>query len=570
MVKKTIILAAGSIALAATAEAQTILGFARAQGGFGTAQTKADINLECSLTGIQINPYIGIAGVDKEKWNIITDREFLLMLGNDHYRSVREENYDGHTLYYGTDIKTMFSSTHMLEGRFAGSNIRMDGTGNLLETYGGTSLVYNHQYKLPSRNADIYDGNIFYTYRLGRKGENIKVGYRINSKSATDNQDELYSDSNTDILTSLLYQQEAKEVKQSGTADWNRPLGKGQMLNVGFEYENRHITSRDHHDMKSHGLPPHIINNSMNYTTEIDYLTQTYIYHVAYSLQKGPVVANARVDLQHHDIRYYVKLDDVVPTARVTWKMSTAQSLTAQYGQRIIRPDFDRLNPFRRICAYREYSYGNLALRGMHVNVASLVYQHKKQDIDVKATLSNIFCNDGFNALWYEGIDKASNTLTRNYTWANEGQRRAWSFAPEFTWTPKMDTKLYAKGEIIWDKRIAEAINMDYEHWGATVELGGTYSLAYSLNINVHGRYSEGNTIDLYSHESRSFRLGGFIHKNIGKLDVKLAYDYSEYARTVIAQGVVVPGPVFYGWTGSEYRRPESRHNLTSTIAYSF
>jgi len=575
MVYKNILLLTAFLCSAVMAEAQDVHGVVRAQGGLGTAQNKSDVTLFCALPGIDIDPYVGIAGVDKEKWNLTSDRTFLPVNNDAPYRSSHDVEYDGHNFYYGANFKTRFSAKHKITGSFAGSNTRMEGTGTFDEMfYYGSQLshTYKHLLDLPSHDADLYKGDICYTYFTDRKGEKIEAKYLYYSLSTAEAQNEINTTTSfPELIDVLNFDQDTKELKHNALVNWTRPMGAGHFLNAGFEYENRCLTGNSHHDYATYVKDAYgPVYDYGNYNLGIEWESKTYIYRMGYDYREGALTGFVHADY-HHTVLPFVTLDDVVPSARLQWKPNNANTFALAYVQRIIRPDYARLNPFTRITAYREYSIGNPELRGMHVNNTSLSYQHKKGDFDVNAKLSNIFCNDGFNALWYEGRKQNSTVNARYFEWGNNGKRRAWTFEPELQWKSDMK-KIYAKGQIIWDKRIADAIGMAYEHWGVTAEVGGTYPLLDdgTLFINGHARYSEGNTLDLYSHEGRSMKLGGDVQYYLGKFGFNLAYNYTEYARTLIRQGVSIPNAGFYGWTGSEYHRPKSRHNLTATVSYSF
>lgn len=581
MVYKYLSIVSIALSIVPVAGAQ-VRGNVSLEGGLGTARNKAELNLDCDFGYFTIRPFVGIAGVDKEKWNLIDERKYDVFFDGDDYSSKSEVEYEGHTLFYGANFNTNITGFGVVEGNFVGNNIRMDGTGTFDDCHriayydGLNNESYSHTKRnMPGYELDLYDADLSYLLRTNRKGENFKVLYKFHYVGDNNTQnDEISYDFFPALHTTLNYNQHAVEKKHNVSIDWNRPLAEGQLLNVGFEYEDRKLES---HDIQLFNEISFIDTQeyrtgSNTYNTWM-YGTKTYIYHAAYNLKKGAFAANARLDY-HHTVQPYATLDDVVPTARLQYTLNDAQSLVAQYAQRIIRPDLDRLNPFYRLVNTYELYFGNQTLRGMHVNNASLIYQYKKGNYDFKASLTHIFCNDGFNALWYGSKSNGLNSYVRTYTWGNEGARRAWSFKPEFEWIPSLQTKVYAKGEVIWDKRIAESIDMAYEHWGATAELGATHGfLGKELYVNAHARYSEGNTLDLYSHEARSMKFGSYIEKQFfnNSLGCKLSYDYTEYPRIVIAQGVEGVTPMhLYGWVGSEYRHPKSHHNLTARIRYSF
>lgn len=274
------------------------------------------------------------------------------------------------------------------------------------------------------------------------------------------------------------------------------------------------------------------------------------------------IEASARLEYDHTLMEYKLTprdpwnekhLNDFLPTLSAKWHINKSHSLSARYGIRLIRPTLELLNPAKINGTYT-CEYGKESLVGMHVSNVAVEHSHNWAKATLNGTLQHIFSNDGFNALWMErnGI--------RNYTWGNEGKRRAFSLTERLQVKPADDTKVIAQGTVIWDKRIAEAIFMEKEHWGASAQLGVEQTLKSGTMFDVHGQYSEGNTVDLYSHEGRSYGAGISVRQPICKnLSATLAYDYREFPKLVITQGA---------YTGDIYKRNANRHALKLNLIY--
>lgn len=272
---------------------------------------------------------------------------------------------------------------------------------------------------------------------------------------------------------------------------------------------------------------------------------------------------NAKLEYDYTHMQKYVKepskaqnLNDFVPEAGVLWSMNKHNTLQFNYVRRIIRPSLELLNPAAILGPFTRH-FGNPDLIGAHINNLSLRYMLKRDKVDFTTTVQHIRANDGFCAIWTE------KNLQRNYTWLNVGKRRAWSVTPEVVWCPATQTQLQAKATLMWDKREAESIHTSKEHWGITTSARLTQQLPAQLRLGLNCSYSEGNTLDLYSHEGRAINYGADLSRNFlhNKLEAKLSYLNRETPKVILTQGA---------YTGFIDGRPAYRHQVELSLGYKF
>lgn len=332
--------------------------------------------------------------------------------------------------------------------------------------------------------------------------------------------------------------------------NWSSHFGVVK-LNLGAFYEDRLLTSEDQQKFEGLNNPARGLEN-LDEEFRHRYRT-TGAYALAVS-RIGKVSLSARLEYDYTNMEGH-HLSDVLPTASAVWNMNSSNRLSARYARRLIRPSLELLNPAKIVGTF-SCDYGNEELIGMHVNNINLEHVLSLGKTSLNSSLTHIFANDGFNAIWMErnGI--------RNYTWGNEGKRRAYSLTENFSVKPAESTHVNVSLNIIWDKRVADAIHMAKEHWGATAKLGLEQKLTKTTNLDLHGQYSEGNTVDLYSHEGRSLGAGATLRQSFGKdLQLSLSYDYHDHPKLVITQGA---------YTGSLHQREGSRHALSLNLVYKF
>lgn len=342
--------------------------------------------------------------------------------------------------------------------------------------------------------------------------------------------------------------------------------GHSHWLLMGLRYDQRDIDVSDYQQIDRHGRQE-----------DFDHHLRTIAAFAEYHLTLPQRLdLTARLEYQHSQIDYRQDVgvdfaeddyslsniwhsmtdvesptryfNDVVPMFRARYTFNPSHNLTLLYAMRLIRPDAKLLLPGQFIEPFA-ITNGNPDLVSTHANNVQLTYGYTNQGLRFNTTLQHIFADDGFNAIWIVRDD------LRNYTWGNQGIRRAWGLTPDLEWSLSPATKLNARATLLWDKRIAEAIHMAKEHWGITTHLAISQRIVKSLTANAYFDYSEGNTIDLYSHSGRANAYGIELDYDIlrnNRLHASLAYHYTEYAPTIITQGM---------YTGTESTFPD-RHAL--------
>lgn len=329
-------------------------------------------------------------------------------------------------------------------------------------------------------------------------------------------------------------------------ADYQRPLTHGQTLGLGARFDYRHIGSDDMQTYNGTEILDETFEHDMTVAAAF----------AEYRLLSSHISAGARLEynytrMNHHD------LNDVIPMLRAQWNLSGRQSLALSYAMRLIRPEARVLNPAQVHGAFT-LDYGNPDLDGTHAHVWALAHTLRNQRLHLTTTLSHIRADDGITAIWMVKDN------FRVSTFGNEGIRRAWSLSPDLSCTITPTTSLDARLTLMWDKRVAEAINMAKEHWGISSQLALRQQLPLGLKLQVRGEYSEGNTLDLYSHSGRQLSYGGRLQRSFlsgGRLTTTLAYSNTDYAPIILTQGA---------YTGTVYTRPQHHHVLSITAALRF
>lgn len=531
--------------------------------GWGnTDALNVDFNLKFENCKFCIKPFYNMTGITDytsgEKENI----DFIFPRTGKRYTSELETKSHGYKLARGVDFTAQFNNNNSLSFYIKGASADIASNGTRTEVLTGSNgdvlSRVRSTLKSPVREESDIDLGVSFTHRYGDKGF---LTVRFDGAFGRDKEEMTQIVNEAQNFTLFKQNDLSSKIRTNNTdlsLDWKYRLAEGHHINAGAHVKGREMSSHD--EQRFDGVEV-LVDTFSRIMTEFG-------AHVGYELNIGSFSATARLEYDYTEMHnetvdftsFVSNLHDLVPMARVMWRMDASSSLTAQYGRRIIRPGIELLNPARIRGAYT-LEYGNPDLIGTHVNNVSLAYKLKKKEVDFTATLAHIFVEDGFNALWMMDGD------VRIYTWGNQGVRRAWSLTPEVKWTPSDATTLTAKSTILWDKRIAYAINMEHPHWGFTVQAGIRQKLPCDFLFGARALYSEGNTIDLYSYAGDMFQLGADIQRSFlpkKNLTVTLAYNYNSYAKTIITQTPMD------AYTGSVFNRPANRNMVLLGVGYKF
>lgn len=550
-------------------------------GGWGSATPwKADLRLQLPTQKVRIAPFISLEGITNQGNNIKEDASYRYEKSQNLYESSSELKTKGIGVAYGTTLLAPINKQSKVDAMFEGQHRRQRTTGwwneRLTSPDGQLLSAYEWDMNIPMDNLDQFRASAGYNH----KGLRVEYAFLYKHNFLEYNRDAQSgfggSPYRTDHRTmdTKLYNHQAK-------LSYLFRLGKGHQLTTGLAYLRNGFDRKHVMDLTKNDVV--LLSNPF-----FSHTYQTESAYAEYRFTHKKVKASARLEYGLTHMKYEVvssdparnidqkenvkrkPIHDVLPQVRVEWAAGKHDTLTADYRMILKRPEADLLDPTHIYAAHTE-DYGEVTLKGIHINNLSLTYHMRRKCVDYTSALGAIIVNDGFNALWMmDGFKQGVLTNTRLTTWGNEGKRRAYSITQRLGIRPAKGTKIMAQAVLLWDKRIAEAIHMENEHWGINAQASVEQQLGKRTTLDVHGLYTEGNTIDLYSYESRSYGAGIALRQQFCKgLTGSIGYDYREYNHVVITQGAVVKGlPV--GYTGYLNNSPRYPHYVKFNLTYRF
>lgn len=567
--KKNLLLSGVCSVMALTAFAQQnalptapINGELQVKAGTGNINPfNAKLQLNLSGRQFSLKPYVGIGVVLKSGSGMLEDQHLFYIGSNNEYSSRLETSAKGAAYNYGLTGSYSFNPFSQLTFGIDGSYSALHGYGSREENLcnklsSASSLPFKTDIDQPTLTTTSIKANVAYHHRLK---ENIETSFLIKgnlSRESADNETTIQAISGEGQLPfkqNYLHQDNVTTSASIG-GEYQRLFAGNQAVNVGVHYDYRHIESDNLQLIDKDKKTDELFRQDMNVAG----------IYAGYKLTCEALLLNARLEYTYTDMNGK-DLHDVIPSINATYHLTPSQDVQFGYVMRVVRPDVSYLNPAKIYGAYT-IDYGTADLEGIHINNFSLSHILKSKSLRFSTTVSHIRANDGFNAIWM-----IQNGMRVSF-WGNEGIRRAWSVTPVLNWTISPLTTLDARVVLLWDKRIAEAINMAKEHWGITTHLGLKQQLPAGFKLLAHADYSEGNTIDLYSHAGKSVNYGGELQRAFlkgNKLNLSLSYENTDYAKTILTQGVDVPnGPK--GYTGVIYARPKHHHILSVSANWKF
>lgn len=521
-----------------------------------------DAKLQLTLRGRQffLKPYVGIGVVSKSGSGKLDDQSLFYLGSMDMYASQLETSSKGNNYNYGITGSYAFNSLSYLSFGVEGTYGALHGYGHRTELMNigissASAKPFETDIDQPTLTTTTLKANLAYNRRLQDQVTSFSLRGNM-SREATDTETTIQALSGEGALNfkqNYLHQNNVT-TSASVAAEYQRQLAGKQNLNIGVHYDHRHIESDNLQLIDKDKKTDELFKHDMNVVG----------LYGEYKLAYEKLNLNARLEYTYTDMNGK-DLHDVIPSINATYHLTPSQDVQLGYVMRVVRPDVNYLNPAKIYGAYT-IDYGTADLEGIHINNFSLSHIVKNKAVRFSTNVSHVRAADGFNAIWM-----IQNGMRISY-WGNEGIRRAWSVTPDLSWTISPLTTLDAKVIVLWDKRIAEAINMAKEHWGITTHLGLKQQLPAGFKLNAHADYSEGNTIDLYSHAGKSLSYGGELQRSFlkgDKLSITLAYSNADYAKTILTQGVDIPnGPK--GYTGTIFTRPKHHHIFSVAANWKF
>lgn len=557
---------------AVSATAQTkVSGTAEVKAGIDNENPwAASLNLDINAKHLTIKPFFAITGIGKDASGVLEDLNYTYPKTGNTYTSHSLIQEKGLEYNYGVAVKYLMTSGNELSVNVKGMHRDTDLTGSRTESavFAGEGIPSAHvrsSIAAPGMISNNITAGASYKMNLAAKDSYLKFDYEYTN---TDDEQERmtqvvenvnYSRMNSNWLSAdTKMEQHTVGAEWSPKSWWKNGVGRTSVV-AGAKYLHRQydqdiMQKNDIVGEKAEGF--------------------------RHRMQSGDIYADYKLIGNHFTVEAHLgyeytrmenkDLHDFIPRLRAAWRINKPNILTLTYNTAIIRPNIEQLSPIHIHDTFTE-KFGNATLEGMHVRNVALNYTHTKEKVTFKTTLTHIFVDDGYNLIWMTNNDNPMRPAEimkfpdiRIMTILNTGVRRAWSLTPDVEWRPMAGTTLGGSVNVIWDKRVADAINMSKEHWGVTTSAFLRQRLPWAIDMKLNGSYSEGNTLDLYSHSGRMCTYGGSLERSFLKnnaLTATLSFQHLESPKVILTQ---------FAYVGSMYIRNQHHNTASLALKYKF
>ena len=536
-------------------QAQTkVEGDATISAGYGdTAPYSGGVNLKINTNKFTIKPYFNVKSIMPYNSTELTSMNLVYNNSGNRFTQEQEHWQNGVSLKYGTDFQYRLKNHDIfqasIDGDYTERAINGERTEFFYDPTGALISSVKSALRFPRLDKNEVKVQTSYLHKTNVEGGEflLKYTYELEQEDE-DKRQELSETVNFDNYSLSHITGDINIHKHEFLCDWKTPLvcdSYSHLFNFGIRYNNRYIISDD----------AQYLDGKENYNEVFRHKMSSAAVYAGYKLKANAWEADARVEYNRTRIQEK-NLNDVIPQAKLVYHFNPFHSLTASYAMRIVRPTLSYLVGCHTVSPYAE-EYGNKELEGTHINRMALTYNMLAPNVIFTATVAHINVTDGFNAIWYVKDD------VRNYTWGNQGVRKAVEITPEVQWIAATATKVKAALTALWDERIAYAINLRNPNWGFTGKAGLEQVLTQGIKLGVNAMISKGNTVDVYSHEGLNYTFGANVMRSFldNKLTANLGYEYKKLPVIEITQGA---------YTGSIYARHHNPNTVKLVLTYKF
>lgn len=455
--------------------------------------------------------------------------------GSAIHRTGRSQSRGG-IVFYGLESSWQIDTLNLFTAEVSGYNFSyknwsqsvrdiIDPAGNVTGGYTSTGLPR------PTKSFSL-DGNFNYQHNTHRKGETYTLSYMVTTSHDKSNDMTEYSDlRGTATLPYTATQSVNKQnfIEHTFQGDWTRPFGIHTL-----DFGAKGILCRNHSDGSNMytGMTAEPIINEFQHNTDIAAIYGQY----SVQLKKVMLRAGLRYEYSHLKASYpdgseedfSANLNDLVPTAAVSWQVNDANSLSFNYSTSIARPGINYLDPTVNMTP-TTVSYGNPDLESATRRSMKLQYMLIKPKFNMQFAV-----NYGFNNSAIAPVNYLNGEGMIVNTYANVGHSRNLSFSGFVQWTVTPKTRLMLNAAATYNR--FRQSGMSLERWNGRVYGTVNQELPFKVRAELFAYYTTGWCGNVYGYSKRPF--------NTCYYQLQLSRSFLKEDRLTVRAGVSQPiGP---------------------------
>lgn len=310
----------------------------------------------------------------------------------------------------------------------------MNGTLSSSRSFGRPADDYSYGGTLSTPDYKFYNfnGRADFQHKTRLDGEVLTLSYM--GVATQQNQDEQFQYSSLVnapfAYTGYSRRQHEKFFEHTAQADYVRPLGKNNKLEVGMKYINR--SNKSNTAMAYTGDAGADAGSLFDHTTQVGAVYLEWLGNFgAWNFRAGLRYEHSYMKASYPDgssAGFGKRLNDWCPTASVQYKNGQSDTFTATWSTSINRPGIEYLNP-ARVETPEEITEGAPGLTSTRNQQVSLTWMHTGSNITVSVSPSLSFSNNQITAvqgvengkMWtsYDNVSRERNFYTTAYVQAS-------------------------------------------------------------------------------------------------------------------------------------------------------
>ncbi len=383
-----------------------------------------------------------------------------------------------------------------------------------------------------TRNTDVsslsgnIDLNVNYVHTFNKPQKEFSLLGLYSRNNGTNNFTNSILDSTDSVIASRL-KNINKSYNQEITfqADYQTPIGKGQLLEVGAKNITRNVSSAYQYYYANGANGAYLEskntqqNNSLTYNQNITagYLSYTLNFLKTYTLKTGARYEYTTINahLQDQKAIPIPSYGVFVPSINVSKKFKNGNMLKASFNRRIQRPSIQYLNPNIQASNPLSITIGNPQLKPEYTYNYELSYSTYIKNSSF--TLAG-FARTTNNAI--ESVRDILGTDTIRTTYQNIGLENAYGF--NFFTNISISNKISLNGgtdlyyAVLKNNNSNPLYTASNKGWVASYRMSGTYNFTKNLALQLFGFY-----------RARQVQLQGF-QGGFGIYSLSLKKDFAD------------------------------------------
>lgn len=413
-------------------------------------------------------------------------------------------------------LRLLTASLSMSKGANEGNRSRhsysfQPSTGSTLYSY-----LYGYDYR--SEFNDI-SASVDYQRSFKTKGRMLTLSYRLESSPAYNYNTQLYSDmqaleewqSLISKLQSYRFDGDHSTTEHTFQIDYTTPFAQHHTLETGLKYIlRRNKANNDRYNLPDGEGGEEAFDN--DYSTHYLHQNDIFAAYLGYglSLKKWSARLGLRYEHTLQDVEYRLgrgsdftkNFDDLVPSAKLGYKITDTQNISLSYKMRISRPGIWSLNPYLDDSNPVSISQGNPNLVSEKNHSLTIQYGSYATKLTWNLSLGYSFTNNSIESVSLmmkdteiEGVLKPTGQQVMYETYRNIGSNRHFDFTGFINWNIFKNTRLFGNVWGAW-VRISDGQSLSNHGWSVSMYGGVEQTIAktWTAQLNCY-RQTPGVTL---------------------------------------------------------------------------